>query len=234
MTDTLCPISHDPERSSAPGIVLCRGHAKALPDKIQQLAELHHDLDHVLVRSGTASEKVSTSTNPGININVEAVDIRHDIRDSMASWALIVCEERGITHPIADDVDTLAHFLTTHADWLSAQPFIDELWSDLIYDPQAQMLNATDRPLAKAEGRDPRDYRALMSRARSLVQPSGTRRARFNERCIDTSCTGLLVALIRDTDELLPSKVWCEKCGQEWPAGSWLTLGRKLRERDAG
>lgn len=258
MSEQLCVIPHRDgrERLAADGVYLCRGHQAALPDRLLDLSDLYDDLADQLIRATTASEKVTSSRDSvGINLDRAVFEIRDTIRHELAGWARIICEERG-HHPPQDDTRSIARFLATNADWLAAQPFIDDLWSGLIADYDAVERDQANRLAARTD-RDtycrpdyptqlPRlqaaivkaqhtDTRALMQQGRSLIQPAGRKRIDFEKqhRCLHEECTGFLIAVARDVDELLPSKVWCESCGQEWPAGSWLTLGRKLRERDS-
>lgn len=225
MSEQLCVAPHDIQRLAQDGHYLCPGHVKALPERFTQLADLHDDLANNLIGQGAHAERTSKSEAVGISLTPNVVTLRDAIKNELAGWARIVCEDRGITYTRTDDVHDIAGFLAIHADWIAQQEFIDDLWTQLIYDPDGTITG---------EGDDRVDTRALRTQARSLLQPSGTRRMDIgHERCLSGNCQGFLIAVVRDIDELLPSKVWCEKCGQEWPAGSWLTLGRKIRERDA-
>ncbi len=224
-SEQLCAAPHDIQRLAQDGHHLCPGHVKALPERFWQLADLHDDLANNLISHGAHVERTSKSEAVGISLSPHVVKLRAAIVNELAGWARIVCEDRGITYTRSDNVQDIADFLATHSDWISQQPFIADLWTQLIYDPDGKITG---------EGKDRVDTRALRTQARSLLQPSGTRRMDIgHERCLSVNCGGILIAVVRDTDELLPSKVWCESCGQEWPAGSWLTLGRKIRERDA-
>lgn len=227
----LCPLPHDVERLAQDGKVLCPGHAKALPERLRELAALHADLANGLIASGTSTrERVTASKDYGLNLDAKVVELRATIHDNVASWARIVCEERDIHAPSDDRVVTICIFLARHASWIAEQPWVDELWADLIFDPLAK-----DRDREKNKGKpkyERQDTRALTSRARSRLQPSETRFSEFPEwRCPEDDCDGHLVAAIRDTDALLPSKVSCTKCRAEWSAVSWMALGRKLREK---
>lgn len=258
MSEQLCVIPHRDgrERRATDGVYLCRGHQHSLPDRLLDLADLYDELADQLIRQSTNTEKVSSSRDSvGINLDRAVFEIRDTIRNELAGWARVVCEERG-HHPPNDDTTSIARFLSLNADWLAAQPFIDDLWASLIADPDAVERDQELRQKLRRERdgyvlpdypsklpgfnavikkADHTDSRALTHKARSLIQPAGRKRIDFEKqhRCLHAECTGFLIAVARDVDELLPSKVWCESCGQEWPAGSWLTLGRKLRERDS-
>ncbi len=231
MSEQLCAAPHDIDRLVQEGHQLCPGHVKALPERFTQLADLHDDLANNLIKNGGQVERTSKSEAVGISLTPAVVKLRDDIRNELAGWARIVCEDRDITYTGTDDVHDIAYFLATHADWISRQEFAADLWTGLIYDPDGTITHRLD---PRTNEVTVIDTRALRTQARSLLQPSGTRRMDIgHERCLNVACQGFLIAVVRDIDELLPSKVWCEKCGQEWPAGSWLTLGRKIRERDA-
>ena len=234
MNDQLCVLPHDIERLAQDGHYLCPGHVKALPERIRQLADLHDQLADNLTATGTPAERRAKSEAIGLNLSPKVIELRDAIKNELAGWARIVCEDRGVHYSATDNIHSIAAFLITHADWISAQPFADDLWTQLVYDPRGDVTRRKEK-LNGELVTVITDTRALRTQARSLLQPSGTRRMDIgHERCLNVTCDGFLVALVRDTDELLPSKVWCEGCGQEWPAGSWLTLGRKIRERQAG
>ena len=99
---------------------------------------------------------------------------------------------------------TICIFLARHASWIAEQPWVDELWADLIFDPLAK---DRDREKNKgAEVRTPRHPRPHQSRPlQAPAQRDALRSSRW--RCPEDDCDGHLVAAIRDTDALLPSKV---------------------------
>ena len=235
---TVCPLHHanNParQRHTPDGYTVCIGHAKSLPDRLRNLASLWQQLGHILNTTPTHGEKVSGTVQHGLQLNLAVVELRHDIRVHLAGWVNVVCDERSLTPPCTDDADTLAHHLATHADWLTRQDFITDLWADLILDPAARARDAThnerERAAAQREQRPARlaDSRALTTRANSQLQPSNRRTTDVTD-CLNEDCGGTLVAVIRDTDELLPTTITCDRCGQAWPPESWMTLGRRLR-----
>lgn len=231
MSEQLCVLPHDVERLAQDGHYLCPGHTRALPERLRNLAYLHTDLANSLIATGNpAGERVTTSKDYGLNLDATVVELRAAIHDNAAGWARIVCEERDVHPPTDDSAIGICFFLVRHASWIAEQPWVDELWADLIFDADAK-----DRDREANQGkpqRDRQDTRALTSRARSRLQPSDTRFSEFPEWiCPTEDCDGHLVAAIRDTDALLPSKVSCTSCKATWSADSWLSLGRKLRER---
>lgn len=259
MTDQLCTIAHRDgrDRLAADGIYLCQGHAKALPENLRELGRLHDDLAQNLVKNGAPTERRSKSEAIGIGLNPTVVQIRDAIKNELAGWARIVCEDRDV-HYVGDDTTaSVVRFLITHATWLAEQEFIAELWVSLIYDHEAEerdndrreaarLAQATiedylipDYPahklrvVAEIRAAESADTRALRSKARSLLQPSGQTQPKKLEdhRCLITGCGGRLISLARHEDETEPSKVWCEQCGNQWGPESFLRMGAKLWER---
>jgi hypothetical protein len=81
----------------------------------------------------------------------------------------------------------------------------------------------------------------LGQRAFSLLNPSGVRRIDVGP-CRElvegedgklTVCGGQITALVRKSDDLLPSSIRCNACGVEVTADRWLTYGRALRSSEA-
>ena len=111
----------------------------------------------------------------------------------------LISEERGITLP-ADDVTAMAGYVARHAEWLAATDYAGEVADEL----------------AEHAGR-----------AWGLAYPNGTSVAKLPEPC--PTCGGMLLAIRRATDGVLPSEVVCD--GTEphtWPASQWRWLGRLI------
>lgn len=216
MSDARCPLPHayQPERPRTPdhGLRICRGHAKALPDRILTLAQLHTELAANLCNPGGHGEKVSGTADVGLKLNTTVADLRHAIKNELAGWCRIVCEDRDVSPPDSDDATSLARFLVTHCVWISTQPWVEDLWAALVHDPTAREREVSP---------------ALTSRARAVLSPSGTRKAELGEVCPD--CGGGLLVMVRDEDDTRPSDLWCEQCGRNWRPEEWLRLGKRIR-----
>lgn len=257
MSESFCVAPHDKAQLSDIGMYLCKGHAASLPDRFYQLADLHDDLAHNLTSKGAPVERRSKSEAIGIGLNPTVVAIRDAIKNELAGWARIVCEDRDVHYTGDDDIYSVAAFLATHANWIAEQPFIADLWCALIYDPDsierdnarreaARIAQATtdeyihpDYPAHKLRVAEEvgaaaiADTRSLRSKARSLLQPSGQTQPKKLEkyRCLIAGCEGQLISFARHEDETEPSKVWCEQCGNQWGPESFLRMGAKLWER---
>lgn len=240
MTDLLCAVAdcaipnrHQPAcpgdcRGCLPGraldgAYLCGHHAGRLPVDIREAGELHAALELRLATSGIGGERTSGSPTRSPAVNGAAVEARTTIRHTLASWARLVAEERGVSLPghwtlvalppgvqgplertwtVTDTAEAMATWLAGHAGWLAAQPYADE---------------AVDEFRELAHGQP-----------RRVAYPNGTRS--FDAApCPAEGCAGMLRAILRRTDALLPSELVCsEDDGHVWPASSWLTLGRQL------
>ena len=220
MSDHLCILNHrkrpDDPPQAEPGAYLCFGHLNNLGRNLRDLAGLYDDLGENLESAGGSGQRVSGTAEIGLRINLTIVDLRAAIRDGLASWARVVCEDRDVNPP-ADDVAAIGAFLAVHGPWIGSQPFVAELWAELIHDPSGSVTRE-------------RDTRALTQRAHSALQPSTRRKAELEGARCPGECGGALVALVRDVDDVLPSKVWCEACGAEWTSSEWMTLGRAIRK----
>lgn len=221
MSHGVCVLPHrrepDRPRRAADGLLVCAGHRKGFPGQILDLAAAHEALAAALTSTGTGGERTrrTKSEETGIKISDRVLLVRTLIRDNLAAWSGVVTQGRDVTPPPFRPAD-MARFLARHTDWICAQDWIPDLWADLLDDPAAEITPE-------------RDWRALAQQARTLLQPAGRRRSGLGE-C--PNCGGLLVALIRDTDDLLPGKVWCERCGAQWAPDAWHRLGKRIRAKE--
>ena len=226
-----CPLPHafDPDRPRTPdhGLLICRGHARALPERIMALGSLHDQLAANLTQAGARGEPITGTTEHGIAINTAVVELRHAIRNELAGWCRIVVEDRDIHPPERDDAPSLAGFLATHAVWISTQEWVTDLWAALIADPAAKERDQETK--SKADKPRP-DTRALTSKARSALKPGGPRKANLGEPCPD--CGGGLLVLVREEDDVRPSDLWCEGCGRNWRPEEWLRLGKRIKAKE--
>ncbi|HEX5995977.1 MAG TPA: hypothetical protein VFY84_12615 [Jiangellales bacterium] len=201
-------------RLAADGLRLCVVHTRAIGDDAYRAAEVHAELALVLAASDRPGERTSGTRERGLAVNERAVWARATIRHVLVSWCRLIAEERGITPP-ADDITSLAGYLAKHADWLSASDYADEVSDEL-------------RDLAHGE-----PWR--------VAYPTGARVFEVGP-CPETvdgaPCPGVVRAVLRRTDSLLPSELVCDHRPdpepEDWTphrylADQWLTLGRKLR-----
>lgn len=137
----------------------------------------------------------------------------------LCSWGQLVMQERDLTlGPRAMTGPDLALFLARHADWLArhvaAEDCIDEL----------------RKHARKVEGM------AKGRRTRRVVLGACPEPQVDEDGLLMGPCTGTLVALVHDEEDLLPAVVRCDVCRDHaWAPSQWVALGRKLgRTKQAG
>lgn len=189
-------------RYAADGLMLCDLHTRVLAEDAQTAADLYEELELVLAAPTRPGEKTSGTAEHGTELNDRAVEARTLIRHRFVSWSLFIAEERGVTTP-ADTVAAMAEFIIKHSVWLAGN-------LDIAGD-------ASDEFADLAHGAPWR-----------TAYPSGARRFRVGP-CLIAECTGDIVAVLRDTDQLLPSALSCDvDPGHTWTASSWREIGRAL------
>jgi hypothetical protein len=188
-------------RLALDGKRLCRRDEESIATDARVAARLRAELAKVLIGSGQPGEKTSGTADRGMKLNDRAVEARTLIRHRLVSWSLMIAEERGFTLP--DDTDeAMAEFIATSAEWLSAHQCAGEAADEL---------------------------RELVTISHPIAYPTGTRVFEVAP-CDWEGCGGMLKAVLRRTDSLLPSALVCsEDETHTHPASEWLTLGRKLR-----
>lgn len=211
--EVLCPMPHRPapdgsERhaAAADGLVLCRWHRDRLARHIALMPALYDAVAHALVRAGRGGDLVTVTRDPGISLDQAAVDARDHIRHELVSYVRL-CHEEGpwSTWP-EDTVAAMSAWLVVRCDWLAARPWACEAAGMLAY---------------------------TWGEAMRAAYPDGARRIPCGP-CPEPGCDGQLVAVVRDTDDLLPSTVRCDAPAEEdqsrheWPADQWPALGRRI------
>jgi hypothetical protein len=189
---------------AADGLQLCERCTGHLADNAVAAGELYDELELRLVAATAAGERVTGTLSAGLGLNDAAVEARDDIRAKLASWCLLVAQERGIGTP-ADIPAAMGRWLSTHARWLAAHP----------------------------AARDAADEMHDLARGRpyGIAYPTGARTIEVGH-CPHDGCAGRLVAKVRATDSLLPSAVTCDNDGTHtWPADQWHALGRLIERK---
>lgn len=137
-------------------------------------------------------------------IDPAVADARAQLLAVTCSWCRVLCEERNLTPP-DPAIGLVCVRLLVHADWLVAQPWADEAIDEIV---------------------------TAFRTARWLVQPSGRRRFPVAP-CTVTGCAGTLIALVADTDSLLPSELVCNADDDHrWSSDRWVRLGRTIHVED--
>lgn len=200
-----CVLDHDKPTSAQDGLYVCRGHRNRLERSVAELPSTYEDLTLALRRQSTSGPKITGQGEEPTFVSGPVVDVRASIVACLASWSRLVAEDRGLSGPASAEPEWTAAFLTTHLDWLCAQPFADEAANELL---------------------------ELSSRAWSLAYPSGRRRIALGP-CVEDGCSGTLTAVVRQTDDLLPSAIACDQDEEHaWEADKWLALGRRIHDRE--
>lgn len=188
-------------RRADDGLVVCRHHTLLIAEDAITAARLFDALAAQLAATGLPGERTSGSRDPGLKINVAALDARISIRHTLAGWTTLIADERGIGLP-ADDTGSLGEYVARHAVWLAARPVAADVSVEL---------------------------RGLVREAYPIAYPSGTRIFDVAP-CPTSGCPGTLRAVLRRSDALLPASVVCSHDGDHaWSADRWLALGRHIR-----
>lgn len=192
-------------RLAADGLRLCDRHTADIADDAREAGRLYDELALRLLGAGGSGEPVSGT--PAARIpDPRAVEARTLIRHTLASWCRLVAEERGIALP-ADQVDAMGEYVARHHEWLAAHPAAGECAAEL-----AELAHG---------------------RTRSLAYPSGARVVEIGA-CPHAGCEGVLRAIVRRSDALLPSEVVCSADeAHRWGAAQWHALGRAMSGREA-
>lgn len=188
-------------RYAADGRNLCEVCTRRLGEDARTAADLYAELEQVLAKPGSPAERTSGTPDRGTELNDRAVAARTLIRHTLVSWCLMVAEERGITVP-ADTPPAMAAYVALHAVWLSAHPAAGDCAHEL-----AELAHGAPWRTA---------------------YPSGARRFPVGP-CLEVECPGQIVAVLRDTDQLLPSALTCDVDeGHTWTAAQWREIGRAM------
>lgn len=226
MTDLLCPAAdcrafgqHATDcvdeacrgclpRRAADGLRLCLVHTAAIGRDAVKAAGLHAEILHVLAGAGGGGPDLGGGghgEDDGLSLNPRAVTVRDDIRAQLASWCLMIAEERGISTP-ADEVTAMGAFVARHREWLSAHGA------------------AADASRELAE---------LASAAWGTAFPEGSGRTRALGSCPEVvdgeRCPGKLQGMMRRSGSMMPSWVLCDAVREHaWDAGQWMELGEAM------
>ncbi len=188
-------------RYSADGRNLCEVCTRRLAEDATTAAQLYAELELVLAAPGRLGEHTSGTPDHGTELNDRAVEARTLIRHTLVSWCLLIAEERGITTP-EDTVDALAEYVDRHSVWLSAHGAAGDCAEEI-----ADLAHGAPWRTA---------------------YPSGARRFKVGP-CLMQDCTGEIIAVLRDTDQLLPSALTCDADEPHtWTADKWREIGRAL------
>jgi hypothetical protein len=129
--------------------MICRGHLERLGSilrDIEDQAALLNTVPSMAVRSGR-SGSLASHRSPAVLDAIVATDPRRgqlhwgsddfdstglddtaSVQETLHSWARMVREERALAQPETVTISGERDLLTRHLDWISAQPWVDELY----------------------------------------------------------------------------------------------------------
>ncbi len=186
------------------GLWLCGRCTDHIGTDATRAAELHGELALVLAGTGSGGgPRVSGGgLAAGIALNEAAVTARTQIESVLGSWCRMIAEERGLSAP-APHITALGAYIHLHREWLAAHGAAADACGEI---------------------------RGLVTLARPIAQPSGTRSIHIGA-CPgrDEPCDGKLRARLRGEASLLPHTVTCDEDEtHSWTADQWRTLGRRM------
>lgn len=157
----------------------------------------------VLAAAERPGEYTARTPEHGTALNERAAEMRHEIRHTLASWCLLIADERGMSPP-RDHMDMIGAYLATHHVWLAAHPAAGDCADELS---------------------------SLHRRAFAVAYPTGARVFQVGP-CPVPSCAAMVRVVLRAVDSLLPSELVCEaEVPHSWPADRWRELGRAMPNR---
>jgi len=212
--DPICPLDHPghPDRPSiaAPGSRLCKGHERAVDDRLVELATFSRDADqaeHDGALGTSSAPPLSGSKEQPLPYSDALADHRQRVRGVLASWSLLVAEERGVEPPAEPEPNRMVDFLRRHHDWAVGQDWADDYAGEIL---------------------------ELGRRAWSLLHPSGVRRFPVGQ-CVEVydgvRCPGTLWALLTPADPYAEAGAFwaCDECGARVESSDWLVTGRRIK-----
>ena len=167
MTPTCIHSRHGEEPPLADdGLMLCRHCLGRLNRALSDIVTLWPLLDEMITpgnngNGGGASGK--PGSRPPCDLDVaDITDPRSTTSQQLTSWAALVIEERQLSQRTSLDGEQAARLLTVHAEWLAAQPFVDEAMSeigDAAYRIRRACKDLPEPPLGKCPDIDPHGER---------------------------------------------------------------------------
>jgi len=197
-----CVGNHQPSESpdwkwpSATTGLLCGRCRTRLSSLLIQMPSLAAWLEENIAAGGNANgPKISGSREDPIPLRIDVLDFvgptssreisltrtpdaaeqygEPSLLDTVSSWCLLVSEERDDDWPPRDDLATLCRWLHSQLDWITTQPWVDDLLSN---------LQDTARKAERLAPRDP-EHRWLKPPC-----PSCNRKALVFTRGIGVAC----------------------------------------------
>lgn len=176
------PADRGGSREAAPGFRLCWVDLDRMRTHLTDLITLAPDLEAALSRSmTTGGERVSGTPGWSSELNEPAASARWQIHHDMTTTVRLVLNERGWHRYPADDIEPMARWLFNQVEWLAAHESAGERYAETASWPGL---------------------------ARAAIHPNPPRIVKIGP-CVMTNCPGVLSAVVRPQDSLLPSAIVC-------------------------
>jgi hypothetical protein len=211
VTAGLCILEHPIPRSAHHGH-LCRAHYSQLEQNLAEMPALIIEVHKHLSATSQGGPKVSGTKHKPLPFNEAASDAWRYARDTLASWASMVSEELEVRPPLPT-IDETSRFLMRWLDWISQQPWVDELVSE------------------QNEAR---------KRLRAILRPSRVKRVTLGpcveivacdaHTALEVTCRGILSDRMPVDPEPAEERTWlitCNECGNSYEVDQWSSLARK-------
>lgn len=207
------------------GLRVCYGHADSIGSNAVTAATLWSELALNLVPSGSGEGGRGSNPHPSLVLNDAVVEVRLTIRNTLVGWGRLIHEERGVSLPWRWEIRRLPLGLEGPANRVESPV---ETTAAL-----GRYVEAHGRWLAShgAAGECADEMAELVRAARRVQGGSGTRVIEIGP-CPMPDCAGMLRALLRRENSLMPSSVSCDTDpGHEWTSADWMALGRSMAMR---
>jgi hypothetical protein len=127
------PTDHDQPmpRWSAPGSLLCRRCTARLEQDLAELPAREQQVTATLDAAGGSGAERRGTPEPPVPLNIGSHDHLTLMTAAVVSWALLVREERGLRGPDRSTVTALAPWLLGQLDWITQQPWVDDMAEEI-------------------------------------------------------------------------------------------------------
>jgi len=177
---------------------LCAACFDLLRTSVEQLPELYHDCEEMLLanRRTRGFERVRGGSPGGVSLDDAVVAARSDMLTVASSWAGLIVSERPVARCPRRRIRELSRFLLTHLRWLAGHAAIDDAVTEIA---------------------------GVVAAAREAIEP---RLGRLElGPCDHAGCGAAIYATIGAGSA--PAGVRCER-GHVWRPHEWLLLDRRL------
>lgn len=213
----VCVMKHikDPDRPRpARHGLLCVGHHHSLERHLSEMPALASEVEPGIIQTsmGGGPKVGGTRSQPLPYVDTVSDALRH-VRDTLASWtAQIVEQHPDQLHPPRFGTYPTSVFLLRHLDWISGQDWISDFHGE-VSAARRELLHALDTSRTKKVPLGPCDERTTCD----LITHE------------EVTCTGIMRAVVRTSDDELPAEISCTVCGTTKQPSEWRALSRRLR-----